>query len=161
MTVAKVQPELDAALRLVVRWNPRMRSAAGRAFWPTCRIDLNPALLPHGQRETWATILHELAHLVAYARYGTRIKPHGPEWRHCCALLGIPGESRTHSLPLPRRSLERKFYYFCPHCGWTITRVRAMKKPSACAACCRAHNGGRFHKNFVFVKLPTADDWPS
>lgn len=28
------------------------------------------------------TLLHELAHLMAYVNYGTRIAPHGKEWKH-------------------------------------------------------------------------------
>ena len=40
------------------------------------------------------TILHELAHLVAYERNPSRaIKGHGREWQLACADLGIPGES--------------------------------------------------------------------
>ena len=37
--------------RIVVRWNPRMRSTAGRATWPEGVIELNPALEKVGAQE--------------------------------------------------------------------------------------------------------------
>lgn len=146
-----------AARQLVFRWNPRMRSAAGRAYWPVCRIEVNPAVLSHSQLEAWTTIRHELAHLLAYARYGRGIQPHGPEWKRCCIQLGIPGESRTHKLPLPCRRMSRNFHYACPNCGARIAKARPFKRPSACAACCRTHNRGRFDKRFLFQPIPAPE----
>ena len=28
------------------------------------------------------TLIHEIAHLVAFQKYGARIKPHGKEWKY-------------------------------------------------------------------------------
>ena len=95
---------LEALAKAVtVSWNSRMRTAAGRAFAREWRIELNPRLqdLPGEAREAELrnTFLHELAHLVAFARVGRkRIAPHGPEWRQACHDLGIPGEDRCHAL---------------------------------------------------------------
>lgn len=36
------------------------------------------------------TTIHEVAHLVAFEKYGRRIKPHGPEWKHCFRSLMLP-----------------------------------------------------------------------
>ena len=36
------------------------------------------------------TLIHEIAHLVAFERYGRTIKPHGPEWKHCFQQLMLP-----------------------------------------------------------------------
>ena len=70
------------ARKVTVRWNPRMRSTAGRATWPDAVVEVNPALQEISEGETERTFLHELAHLVAYERAGKRrIRPHGPEWR--------------------------------------------------------------------------------
>jgi hypothetical protein len=33
------------------------------------------------------TLLHELAHLLAFESYGTRIAPHGQEWKSCFSTL--------------------------------------------------------------------------
>ncbi|MEX2580161.1 MAG: SprT-like domain-containing protein [Verrucomicrobiales bacterium] len=145
------------ARRLSVAWNPRMRTAAGRAFTQTASIELNSKLqeLPeaHREAEIQNTFLHELAHLVAYARAGRRrIAPHGPEWQTACRDLGIPGESRCHSLDFQPRRMRRKFAYQCPHCAAVIQRVRKLKRRVACYDCCREHNRGRFDRRFALVE---------
>lgn len=142
-----------------VFWNPRMRTSAGRAFWPARVIELNPVLRGFGDVEIDRTLKHELAHLIAYERAGRRrIPPHGREWAAACCELGIPGEKACHSLPLTPRKQERKFAYVCTRCFVVVRRVRALKKPVACAACCRQYNGGRYDVRFrlVAIKKPPA-----
>ena len=142
-----------------VSWNPRMRTSAGRAFWPARVIELNPVLREFGEAEIERTLKHELAHLIAYERAGRRrILPHGPEWAAACGELGIPGERACHSLPLKRRKQERKFAYVCTRCFAVLRRVRPLKQAVACAACCRSHNGGRYDARFrlVAIKKPPA-----
>jgi len=36
------------------------------------------------------TLVHEIAHLVAFEKYGRRIKPHGLEWKHTFQYLMLP-----------------------------------------------------------------------
>jgi hypothetical protein len=36
------------------------------------------------------TLIHEIAHLVAFEKYGRRIKPHGHEWKHTFQRLMLP-----------------------------------------------------------------------
>ena len=137
-----------------VLWNPRMRSAAGRAFWPGGTIELNPLLKDISEAEVSRTFRHELAHLLVFARYGTRRRPHGPEWQLFCAELGIPGERPTHRLELPRRSQRPRFRYRCDSCSWEMTRVRRLKRAGACPRCCRLHAGGKFDRRFLLVESP-------
>ena len=50
------------------------------------------------------TLLHELAHALAWVHHGSR--GHGPVWKHYCAALGIPGERagvRGIEFEAPRR----------------------------------------------------------
>ncbi|MDB4648346.1 SprT-like domain-containing protein, partial [Akkermansiaceae bacterium] len=90
-TLARDLDLIDLEKRVVVEWNPRMRSCAGRAFWPIGLIQLNPELSKISNSEIKRTVLHELAHLVAYERNPYRsIKSHGLEWQRACADLGIP-----------------------------------------------------------------------
>jgi len=144
------------ALAFEARWNPRMRSCAGRAFSrPPARIELNPLLRNLDDGEIERTFWHELAHLVAHARAGRRrIRPHGAEWRRACADLGIPDELPTHRLPLPRRRARWRHHYACPGCGTVLPRVRPLRARVACLACCRTHNRGRFDPRFQFRRLP-------
>jgi predicted SprT family Zn-dependent metalloprotease len=136
--------------RVQVRWNPRLRSTAGYASFPAWRIELNP-LLKNFDGQVRRTMLHELAHLVAFQRKGhTRIKPHGREWRKACADLGIPDETAHHKLALPRSPKERPLTYMCVACGAVVRRVRKFRGPSACLACCKLHSGGEYDARFIF-----------
>ena len=145
--------------RLEVEWNTRMRSCAGRAFWPLGVIQLNPRLAEISRTEIRRTALHELAHLVAYERYPHRsIKGHGREWRRACADLGIPGEKATHDLALPSRSLKRRWKYQCPECSSSFERVRRYKGAVACYECCLKTNGGVFDASFQLREIPLAEE---
>ncbi|MBA2743867.1 MAG: SprT-like domain-containing protein, partial [Chthoniobacterales bacterium] len=127
--------------KLVVEWDLRLRTAAGRADYRHLRVSLNPRLREHGAAEIDRTLRHELAHLLAKARAGRRpIQPHGPEWSAACRDLGIAGELRCHTLPFPIQHRARRLLYRCRACGRDFPRVRPFKRRTACLACCRAHN---------------------
>jgi predicted SprT family Zn-dependent metalloprotease len=142
------------AEKVCVIWNPRMRSTAGTAHAGRSLITLNPKLRAFGSDEVDRTLRHELAHLLAHHRAGRRrISAHGPEWRKACRDLGLGDEKRCHALPLPTRTMRPKHFYECPGCRVTVARVRVLRRKSACLACCRQHNGGRYDGRFQFVKL--------
>jgi len=141
------------AQKVSVVWNARLRTTAGRAYCRNQLIELNPALWDISEEEIDRTFLHELAHLVAYARAGRkRIEPHGPEWRQACADLGIAGEARCHDLPFERHRQKRKFAYVCPHCARELRRVKRIRKAAACYHCCQTYNGGRYHTKYQLVE---------
>jgi predicted SprT family Zn-dependent metalloprotease len=137
------------ASRVIVEWSSRLRSAAGRAEYANARVLLNCRLTAHGHAEIDRTFRHELAHLLAQARAGRRrISPHGQEWRRACTDLGIGDESRCHQLPFPIKRQRRRYLYFCPNCRCNFGRTRPLRRTSACLACCRAFNGGRYDPRF-------------
>lgn len=146
----------ELAARVAVCWHGRLSSTAGLARSATGTVLLNPRLREF-PGEVEQTLRHELAHLVAFDRArGRRITAHGPEWRRACADLGIAGESRCHTLPLPRRQVARGHVYQCPRCAFVLRRVRPInvrRRRLACSDCCRAHAGGRFDRRFEFVKV--------
>ncbi len=142
------------AKRLAVLWNGRLRSTAGLAYPARAVIWLNPKLETFGREEIERTLRHELAHVLAHHRWSRRrIAPHGPEWRQACADLGLAGESRCHTLPLPRRVMAARFSYQCPACLAEIKRVRPIKRRVACYPCCRRYSGGRFDERFRLQKV--------
>lgn len=144
----------ELATRIEVRWNPRMRSTAGMAYPGKGLIVLNPKLREFGIEEVDRTLRHELAHLLAHHRAGRRrISAHGDEWRQACIDLGLNDEKRCHDLPLPRRQVQRRHFYQCPKCALVVRRVRALRRRSACLACCRKHSNGRFDERFLLVKV--------
>lgn len=144
---------LKLSKQVIVTWNPRMRSTAGRAFYKESKIELNPKLIEISEEEVLRTFLHELAHLVAHARTSPRrISPHGVEWKQACSDLGIPNEKATHALPLPRRSQSRNWHYTCTSCKQVITRVRKSLKKYACSTCCKNYNKGKYTKKFALIE---------
>lgn len=146
------------AARLVVIWNSRLSTAAGRASGATWHISLNPLLNSFGVDEVERTFLHELAHLIAFERAsGKRIAAHGPEWRRACADLGIPNENVRHALPFPRRKHARRHRYRCPNCGLIVHRARKFRRASACLSCCRVHNRGAYDERFRFIALDPSE----
>jgi hypothetical protein len=61
--------------------------------------DKNHRISVNGNLNTYAfliTLLHELAHLLAYEQYGHRIQPHGREWKTIYA--GILKDFLTHKV---------------------------------------------------------------
>jgi predicted SprT family Zn-dependent metalloprotease len=138
-----------------VEWNPRLKTAAGRADFRQKLISLNPLLrdvragLAFNREEIDRTLRHELAHLLAQFRVGRRrIAPHGPEWREACRDLGIADEARCHNLPFATKAYPARFVYRCPNCRQEFPRVRRIRRAIACLACCRKHNGGNFDARF-------------
>ena len=53
----------------------------------THQITINSNLNPY---RFLITLIHELAHLLAYKKYGYGIKPHGKEWKHTFQQLMLP-----------------------------------------------------------------------
>jgi hypothetical protein len=70
------------------------------------------------------------------------------EWRRACTDLGIEGEARCHNLPFPLRRQRRRYLYACPHCQRDFPRTRPLRRTSACLACCRTFNRGRYDRRF-------------
>jgi len=139
---------------VIVRWNPRMRSTAGTALASKSLITLNPRLQDFGPEEVDRTLRHELAHLLAHFRAGRRrIAAHGPEWQKACKDLGLHDEKRCHTLPLPRRQMQPRHFYRCLACAQELRRVRPLRGKTACLACCRKHNGGKYDDRFRFVRV--------
>ncbi|MDQ2919476.1 MAG: SprT-like domain-containing protein [Verrucomicrobiota bacterium] len=137
------------ARQVCVEWNPRLRSAAGRAIFRNAIVSLNPKLREHGADEIDRTLRHELAHLIAQMRAGRRrIAPHGAEWRRACRDLGIADEQRCHTLPFPTSTHARRFLYRCRHCQKDFPRVRRIRRTVACLECCRRYNRGEFDRRF-------------
>lgn len=56
------------------------------------------------------TVPHEVAHLLAQALYGDRIRPHGREWQALMTgLFGLPAQ-RCHDYQVPTRAATRYLY---------------------------------------------------
>ncbi len=82
------------------RWNSRLRTTLGRACLTDQVLEFNPILLARHPDEMRPLLLHELAHLVAYADAKARrvkIAPHGAEWKALMRAVGCSTRA-THQL---------------------------------------------------------------
>ena len=60
--------------------------------------------------QLWRTLLHELAHALAWVHHGARA--HGPVWKRYCTALGIHGErasARDIEFTTPRQPRPARF----------------------------------------------------
>jgi len=100
--------------------------SAGQANYRHNVIRLNRELLEKYTADFIdQTVPHEFAHLVAYRVYGSRIKPHGKEWKSVVLALDAK-PVRTHSYEVtPTRRLKRfRYQCDCPDSSYEITSVR-------------------------------------
>ena len=93
---------IDELPNLKIVWNGRLRTSGGRALLHRQQVELNPRLIAQNSQYFGTVLIHELAHLVASARYG-RVKPHGKEWQQ---LMIAAGEN-----PMVRHSMDASEFY--------------------------------------------------
>lgn len=114
----------DTQIRFDLRGRAAGQARCGaRSPWV---IRYNPVLLgANGERFLADTVPHEVAHLIAFAHHGPRIRPHGLEWRAIMHHFGVAPE-RCHQYDLsglPVRSL-RVFEYHCDCNGHRLSSIR-------------------------------------
>lgn len=87
------------------------------------------------------TILHEIAHVLAYELYGHR--GHGTTWKRCCVEIGAKPERCFNmsevETPKPKYKAE------CSGCGKVYRRHRRPGGGAACGRCCN----GTYNKDFI------------
>jgi len=122
--IAEVEAELARCLtrarQLVLRDFPMPEyrldlrgRTAGLALLKEHCIRLNNAiLLRHGAEYIDQVIAHEMAHLLAYRRFGASIRPHGREWRWLMRDVFERKPEVTHAFHA-RLAHRRVFWYGC------------------------------------------------
>lgn len=95
---------LDLTTAITWRWNPRLRTTAGRAVFIDMLIELNPLLLARHPEEMEPLLVHEAAHLVVQRLHG-RQPPHGAIWK---AYMRKAGHATRATHELDVRGLRRK-----------------------------------------------------
>jgi predicted SprT family Zn-dependent metalloprotease len=113
-----------------VTFNPRLRTAIGRAEPSRRRIYLNPWLLDRYPRELVPTVVHELCHVVAGLREG-----HGPRWKKLMDRCGLPAEV-VHDLDTSDLEIRRRTWRWnCVNCGEDYRRKSRAAKYYRCGQC--------------------------
>lgn len=119
----------DFAARVKIAYNPRLRTTLGQAFLDDGRVELNTNLLRAHPDHLIPTLVHELAHIAVYMRYG-RVPPHGRHFRVLMAAVAMNAKA-THDLPTAKllRRRRGKFLYVhkCEDCGYSFVARKAMR----------------------------------
>jgi len=93
---------------LTLRFSPRLTRSLGRCNPATGVLTLRRGL-PADQIPS--ILCHEAAHIAVFLRFGTGLRPHGPEWASLVALAGFlpavhaigPQPQPAPAWPLPLR----------------------------------------------------------
>jgi SprT protein len=86
---------------------------AGVAHLQENLLRFNPTLYAQNREDFLRqTVPHEVAHLIAQALYGRRIRPHGAEWQTIMREVFALQPLRCHSYAVQRRPVTR-FVYLC------------------------------------------------
>ena len=113
-----------------IRFDLRGRSAGqyrhARSRLERAVLRFNRTLLVQNPKPFLAEVIaHEVAHLVAYHRYGMRIKPHGREWKAVMSEVYGLKPSVTHSFEVPE-SGRLKHLYYCD-CEGRVHRLSSVR----------------------------------
>ena len=131
--VAWEMPRL--ADRARIAYNPRLRTTLGRAMLDKRTVELNTRLLAENPDQLVETLVHELAHLAVYIRYG-KVQPHGRHFRTLMRAVGL-SPAATHDLPvahLQRRRCRYLYLHRCGDCGYSFIS-RRVRRNVYCIAC--------------------------
>ena len=128
---------------VTIEWSARLSRSLGIAYPVRKLIRLNMLLQDFSNLNLLReVVVHELAHLLVYARHGRAAKSHGKEW---CALMSQMGLEARRAIPVKMRKSKnpKKFVYEhrCPRCH----AVRVARRPHPnwqCVACNQAGLNG-------------------
>jgi predicted SprT family Zn-dependent metalloprotease len=133
-------PELVSCVE--IQFSRRLRSTLGRTRVDTRRVRLNPALAETSEGLLEEVLCHELAHIAVYERFGTKAKPHGPEWAGLVRQAGYEPRLSATIDGEKKHTNELRFEHLCPVCQI----VRYAKRPMTswrCGGCVDAGLEGR------------------
>ena len=124
-----------------IRFDLRGKAAGMALFHPRGErvIRYNRAMLEeNGLAFIDQTVAHEVAHLVARAVHGSRIRPHGIEWQSIMTLFDAE-PVRCHSFKVSPNSLRRMRYYpyRCACSDHSLSSIRHNRSQSGTVYLCR------------------------
>jgi|SRR6056297_642388 len=114
---------------IVVTYNHRLRTTAGRVGWnpgfQAWKVDLNPKYHQEfGLERMMGTLRHELAHIASWTLY--RDLGHTKNFKRICELFGGTMNPRMAGTKYKSASTDQylkappKLRYTCPNCGETL-----------------------------------------
>jgi predicted SprT family Zn-dependent metalloprotease len=92
-------------------------------------VEVHPVLLKRdGAEEYNNTLLHEIAHALAYLHYGRVSHGHGRVWQNIMRWLGLEPERCKSGAFLDEEEETSKWTYTCKSCGYQWNYHRRMKR---------------------------------
>ena len=86
---------------------------AGVAHLTTQQLRFNALMYQQNEAHFLTHVVaHEVAHLIAHQLFGSRIRPHGPEWQSIMVKVYQLPADRCHNYALPTRK-KRAYHYLC------------------------------------------------
>ena len=80
----------EISRRVLIGYSTRLRTSLGRCYPDQGVVRIHIALSEPTHSSLLKLVLcHEVAHVAAYDLFGSRIKPHGPEWQSLAQKAGI------------------------------------------------------------------------
>lgn len=95
------------------------------------------------------TIRHEIAHAIDYVQRGT--SDHSRRWVSVALQVLCNGE-RCYTSEQIQVTVKTKYTLKCPKCEVERPSHKAKKRLSACGACCKKYNGGRYSTEFILIQ---------
>lgn len=123
---------------LDIQFSNRLRSSLGRTRVDMHRVRLNPLLINNDESLLDEVLCHELAHIAVYERFGTTVKPHGPEWADLVRMAGYEPRLRIEVFNVTSRVSGKRFEHLCPVCQ----ALRYAKRPMTRWRCKRCVTSG-------------------
>lgn len=117
------------AARTTIEFSSRLRRSLGRSMPASLKVRLHAALQTGTEDVLREVLCHELAHIVAYARHGNAIAPHGVEWQALVREAGYEPTVRLEAgLNIAGRQANRvgRYVHRCPVCHTSRTARRRM-----------------------------------
>lgn len=117
-------PRPHATIRFDLRGRAAGQARVAARTPPLIRYNL--ALLQANPEDFLAsTVPHEVAHLVAFARHGALIRPHGPEWEAIMHHFGVePKRCHAYDVSAVKARSLRELDYHCACRGHRLTSIR-------------------------------------
>lgn len=108
-------------------------------------LRFNPVLAKENQGRFDDTVIHEVAHYVAFElNEGHYIRPHGVEWKSVMMQLGIRNPKTCHSMNVGNVTTRKNktFSYACNCNTFELTSIRHNRSQKGTTYYCRKCKGG-------------------